>query len=118
MSAGIRGSKVLHTLSTSSTGTKARAAILACITSDHVITRRQTLMHRTVLQPVAHTLYTIVSSIVLNIIETDFRTNVRFRILVRHGRLSEKLISVVGQMSVSDKCPRILLPQEGVAIRK
>ena len=75
-------------------------------------------MHRTVLQPVTHTLYTIVSSIVLNIIETDFRTNVRFRILVRHGRLSEKLISVVGQMSVSDKCPRILLPQEGVAIRK
>ena len=66
-------------------------------------------MHRTVLQPVTHTLYTIVSSIVLNIIETDFRTNVRFRILVRHGRLSEKLISVVGQMSVSDKCPRIFL---------
>ena len=62
-------------------------------------TRRQTLMHRTVLQPVTHTLYTIVSSIVLNIIETDFRTNVRFRILVRHGRLSDKLISVVGQMS-------------------
>ena len=64
-------------------------------------------MHRTVLQPVTHTLYTIVSSIVLNIIKTDFRTNVRFRILVRHGRLSEKLILVVGQMSVSDKCPRI-----------
>ena len=65
-------------------------------------------MHRTVLQPVTHTLYTIVSSIVLNIIETDFRTNVRFRILVQHLRLSEKLISVVGQMSVSDKCPKII----------
>ena len=64
------------------------------------------MIHRTVLQPVTHTLYTIVSSIVLNIIETNFRTNVRFRILVRHGRLSEKLISVVGQMSASDKCPR------------
>ena len=32
---------------------------------------------------------------------TDFRTNVRFWILVRHGRLSEKIILVVGQMSVS-----------------
>ena len=62
-----------------------------------------------ILQPVTHTLYTIVSSIILNIIVTDFRTNVRFRILVRHGSLSEKLISVVGQMSVSDKCPRINL---------
>ena len=62
-------------------------------------------MQMSLLQPVTHTLYTIVSSIVLNIIETDFRTNDRFRILVRHGRLSEKLISVVGQMSVSDKCP-------------
>ena len=64
-----------------------------------------------ILQLVTHTLYTIVSSIILNIIVTDFRTNVRFRILVRHGRLSEKLIviSVVGQMSVSDKCPRIII---------
>ena len=62
---------------------------------------------RTVLQPVTHILYTIVSSIILNIIVTDFRTNVRFRIRVRHGRLSEKLVSVVGQMSVSDKCLRI-----------
>ena len=52
-----------------------------------------------------HTLFTIVSSIILNIIVTDFWTNFRFWILVRHGRLSEKLISVVGQMSVSDKCP-------------
>ena len=50
-------------------------------------------------------LYTIV--LVLYIIETEFRTNFRFRILVRHGRLSEKLISVLGQMSVSDKCHRI-----------
>ena len=32
--------------------------------------------YRTVLQPVTHTLYTIVSSIILNIIATDFRTNV------------------------------------------
>ena len=80
MSVGSRGFEVLHTLS--------RAPILACITSDHVLNQEINV--------------DTPNSIVLNIIETNFRTNVRFRILVRHGRLSEKLISVVGQMSVSD----------------
>ena len=102
MSVGSRGFKVLHTLS--------RAPISACITSDHVLNQETDVdkpnSTAACYQYIIY-LYTIVSSIVLNIIEINFRTNVRFPIFVRHGRLSEKLISVVGQMSVSDKCPRI-----------